>query len=278
MAMREKRSEKNVLSVSRGIGTIRAQVMTTTIEVFPDADALARTVAHRLIETARAKVAEQGVFTLALSGGSTPKKLHRELTAAGGDLPWDSIHLFFGDERNVGPDHEDSNFRMARETLLDSISIPAENVHRILAEQEARQAAAEYEVDLREFFESRNLIREGFPTFDVILLGMGDDGHTASLFPGTEALHEKAQWVAGNQVPQLETNRITLTYPVINHAAEVMLLVAGAGKADRLEEVLHTRKGEAAYPVQGVQPVGALRWMLDEAAAAKLPADIYTKV
>lgn len=242
-----------------------------TVQVYPDADALTLAAALDFVLLAQAAVAERGVFTVALSGGSTPKRLFTMLAdEAGGALaaPWEHIHCFFGDERHVGPEHADSNYRMANEALLSRIAIPAENIHRIHAENpDAAQAAADYEAELRAFFEPRGLVLNGFPRFDLIMLGMGPDGHTASLFPGSSALEEKQRWVVSTWVEKFKTDRITLTYPAINHAAKIALFVAGADKAPMIHEVLTEYKDAPRYPVQFVQPVdGEKLWLLDSAA------------
>ena len=182
------------------------------------------------------------------------------------ELPWDRIHIFFGDERHVPPDHPDSNFRMASESLLSKVPIPENNVHRIRAELEADAAAKEYEQELRDFF---HLTDHDWPRFDLIFLGIGEDGHTASLFPGSKALAEASRRVAANWVEKFQAFRITLTFPVLNHAAEVLFMVSGAGKAQILSEVL--RPGNRKYPAQNVQPQnGQLLWLVDQDAGSLL--------
>jgi 6-phosphogluconolactonase len=241
-------------------------------EVYPDADALAKDAAVNLLRLARQSVAERGIFTLALAGGSTPRKLY-SLLASDPDFrefPWDKTRLFFGDERHVPPSHIDSNYLMVSSTLLASGLVPAANVHRVRAElPDANMAALDYDVELHTFF-TPSMQGNGFPRFDVILLGMGPDGHTASLFPGSKALEEKKRWVVANWVEKFKSARITFTFPALNAARTVLLLVAGADKADMLHEVLVTNRN--VYPVQQVQPVdGAKIWLLDRAAAARLP-------
>ena len=241
--------------------------------VYPDADALAKGAAVDLLRLAQQGVAEHGVFTLALAGGSTPRKLYGLLASDPDfrDFPWDKTHLFFGDERHVPPDHVDSNYLMVSTTLLASGRVPAAHVHRVRAElPDANMAAADYDVELHTFF-TPAMRFNGFPRFDVILLGMGPDGHTASLFPGSKGLEEKERWVIANWVEKFKSVRITFTFPVLNAARTVLLLVAGADKADMLHEVLAANR-PAAYPVQQVQPLdGAKVWLLDRAAAARLP-------
>jgi 6-phosphogluconolactonase len=247
--------------------------MSNTPLFYLDADALARAAAVKLLSLAGAAIAERGVFTLALSGGSTPKKLYALLAKdpAFAAFPWAQTQLFFGDERHVPPDDPESNFRMVKETLLASGHVPEANVHRVPAELiDAAQAAAQYEAELRRVFAGPALL-DGFPRFDVILLGMGPDGHTASLFPGSPGLKEETKWVIANPVAKFKTDRITFTFPVLNAAATVLLLVAGADKEAMIREVLVDARG--TYPVERVQPrEGVKVWMLDHAAAAALPS------
>ena len=211
-------------------------------------------------------------FTIALSGGSTPRGLHALLA---GDptvrdrLPWPHLHFFWGDERHVPPDHPQSNYRMAYDTLLSLAPVPAENIHRVPAEEpDAALAAEKYEQELRTFFE----LKAGqLPRIDCILLGMGPDGHTASLFPGTEALHETKRLVAANWVEKFKTYRITLTVPVLNHADLVIFLVSGAEKAEALKEVLQGDYRPDRFPAQLIRPDnGKLLWIVDRAAAGSL--------
>ena len=243
-------------------------------QIYPDADTLAKAAAVDLLRLAQQSVAERGIFTLALAGGSTPKKLYSLLATDSEfrEFPWDKTHLFFGDERHVPPTHGDSNYLMVGGTLLASGLVPAAHVHRVRAElPDANAAAADYEVELHTFF-TPALRCNGFPRFDVIFLGMGPDGHTASLFPGSKGLEEKERWVIANWVEKFKSARITFTFPALNAARTVILLVAGADKADMIHEVLAANPGEIIYPVQQVQPLdGAKIWLLDRAAAARLP-------
>jgi 6-phosphogluconolactonase len=212
-------------------------------------------------------VRNHGKFSVALSGGSTPKSLYA-LLASGTvpKIPWEHIFFFFGDERFVPPDHPDSNYRMARETGLFA-KIPNDRVFRVRTEEKDAEAAAlDYEQTLQQFFE----LQPGeFPRFDLVLLGLGPDGHTASLFPGTAALNEKRRLVVANWVEKFQTYRITLTLPVLNRAACVMFLVSGVDKASMVREVL---KNESAnLPSQKVRPAdGRLLWLLDRAAGREL--------
>ena len=218
--------------------------------IFATPQATARAAAEAFVRAAQAAVAGRGAFHVALSGGSTPKLMYLELRTLP-DVPWEGVHIYFSDERSVGPDSPDSNFRLAQDELLSHVPVPAAQIHRLEGERRPLEGAArDYAALLPE-------------RLDVVLLGMGDDGHTASLFPGTAALTAGGRVVA-NEVPQLGTERLTFTFPEINAARERWLLVTGAGKADVLREV---QRGEGAHPVAQVQdPV----WYLDEAAGAKL--------
>jgi 6-phosphogluconolactonase len=243
--------------------------------IYPDADALARAAAVELLRMAQEAVAARGLFTVALAGGSTPKKLYGMLgsDAAFAAFPWDKSHLFFGDERHVPPDHADSNYLMVKNSLLASGIVPASHVHRMRAElPSADEAAADYDAEMHRFFPEAARVG-GFPRFDAVLLGMGPDGHTASLFPESPGLAEKTRWVISNPVAKFKTDRITFTFPVLNAARAVYLLVAGPDKAEMIEEIFVKFRGTLTYPVQRVQPLdGAKVWMLDRAAAAKLPS------
>ena len=238
----------------------------TELHVFSTADALAEAAAEYVVHLAHAAVTERGRFSLALSGGSTPRALHAHLAAEPlrSDVDWGRVHVFWGDERCVPPDHPDSNYRMARETLLNHVPIPPAQVHRMPGELPPAEAAVAYEAELREFFASA-----AWPAFDLVLLGLGDDGHTASLFPGTAALAETERWVAANWVEKLDTWRLTLTVPAINQAAQVVFLVAGAAKADRLRQVLRGPYQPTVLPSQMIRPLsGNLAWFVDLAAAS----------
>jgi 6-phosphogluconolactonase len=240
--------------------------MGVEVKIVPDNATLNRTAALEFHRVAEAAVGDRGRFSVALSGGNTPRGVYSLLAEEHKELPWDKVHIFFGDERHVPPDDPDSNFRMASESLLTRVPIPEKNIHRILAEMDAIPAAQNYEAQLREFF---HLATSEWPRFDLVLLGLGDDGHTASLFPGTAALNESSRTVAANWVEKLQTFRITLTFPVLNHAADVVFLVSGESKAEIVSEVL--RPGEKKYPSQGVQPEnGRLLWLMDHDAARLL--------
>jgi 6-phosphogluconolactonase len=230
--------------------------------VFADAEALAAALAERFAGLVERPAAAP--FTVALAGGSTPKRLYEILAAAPHRerVRWQDVELFFGDERAVPPEHPDSNYGMAKRALLDHVPVRA---HRMAAEQDDADGYARL---LGERIARR---RDGAPVLDLVLLGMGEDGHTASLFPGTAALGERRRWVVMNDVPQLHTRRMTLTYPVLNAAERVWVLIAGAGKRPVVAECLTAAiRGDAppARPILGVRPsAGELIWFLDEAAA-----------
>jgi 6-phosphogluconolactonase len=249
---------------------------TRAIEVLATAADLFHSAAEEFVRVGRDAIGAQGRFTVALSGGSTPRALYSLLAANYSAFAWNRVFLFFGDERHVPPTDADSNYRMVNESVLTKVAIPPKNVFRVQAENpDAAAAAADYESQLRRFFELRSEIRledrpGEFPRFDLILLGMGPDGHTASLFPFSPALDEQSRLVVANWVAKLNTHRITFTFPVLNRAAEVMFMASGADKADMVHQVLEG-KNTPPLPSQRVQPSdGKLLWMLDEAAAAKL--------
>jgi 6-phosphogluconolactonase len=233
---------------------------------------LFQAAADEVIRAATDAVAQRGRFTIALSGGSTPKNLYTLIAAnASANLPWDRMFFFWGDERHVPPDDPDSNYRMAKESFLSKVAIPPGNIFPVPAENPDASAAAEtYEQTLRTFFA---LAPGEFPRFDLILLGMGPDGHTASLFPETAALQEKSRLVVANWVEKLQTSRITFTLPVLNAARCVAFLVSGTDKAAVLHEVLEGNAPPEKYPSKLVQPdEGRLIWFVDRAAASGLSA------
>ncbi len=232
--------------------------------VYESPEELSAAAARELAARAEEAIEERGRFVVVLAGGSTPKMAYEILARDYAErVDWGRVHVFFGDERTVPPDHEDSNYRMAREVLLDHV--PVGSVHRMRGELPPDEAAAAYEEDLREFFGA-----EGIPCFDLILLGIGEDGHTASLFPETPALEVTDRLAVANPVPKLDTTRITLTVPVINAARAVNFLVAGAGKAEALGEVLEGDVDPRRYPAKLVRPPGGPTWMVDQAAAEVL--------
>lgn len=229
------------------------------IETYADPTDLARAAARRFVKSGRNS---GNVFTVALAGGSTPRRAYELLaTEYSGEQFWGRTHLFFGDERPVPPDHPDSNYRMAYEALISHID-PA-GVHRMAAELAPETAADLYERELREFF-------DGSPIFDLVLLGLGPDGHTASLFPHTPALAVEDRYAVANPLQKLGTTRLTLTPAAINTAREVIFLVSGEEKAPAVAQVLEGTGTAEEYPAKLIQPVGELLWMLDEKAASLL--------
>ena len=242
--------------------------------VEPDTAALARRAAQYFTEMTGEAVAASGRARIAISGGSTPKAAFELLADPGqpwrARMPWDNLDLFWVDERSVPPDNAESNYRATREALLDHVPLKPDQIHRMEGELEPAEAAARYEQELRNCF---RLEAGEMPRFDLVALGMGEDGHTASLFPRTAALHEMNRLVAPNHVPQKDTWRITLTWPVINHANSVFFLIGGGDKASILNEVLTGTHDPERLPSQLIWPAsGILTFILDKAAAALLPA------
>ncbi len=229
-----------------------------SVQLHETPEALARAAARAFVESAAEAIAERGRFAVALAGGSTPKATYEVLARDHAeDVDWPNVHVFFGDERTVPPDHEDSNYRMAREALLDLV--PTGSVHRMRGELPPDEAAASYETDLRQFF-------GGEAVLDLVMLGIGGDGHTASLFPGTPALEVTDRLVVANPVPKLDTTRLTLTAPVLSAARAVSFLVAGEGKAEALREILEGDADPHRYPAKLVRPPGGPTWFVDRDA------------
>ncbi len=248
--------------------------VTVTYRVLPTPAATAQAAAQLFLDAAVKAAAARGVARIAISGGTTPKSMFQLLADPAEpflkQVPWDRIELYWVDERCVPPDNAESNYRMTKEALLSKVPLAAERVHRMEGELEPEVAAARYESVIRNSF---RLEGAETPTFDLVLLGMGDDGHTASLFPHTEALNEMSHIVVPNHVPQKDTWRITLTWPVINQGREVAFLIEGAGKAQVLHDVFLGPYQPETYPSQIIRPAsGRLTLLLDAAAAAKLPA------
>jgi len=239
------------------------------VKVFSSLEEMSWAAACAFEDVSRLKLIEGRSLCAALSGGLTPRLLYQILASPdlAGRISWKNIQLFQVDERCVPPDHPDSNYRMIRGALLDNADIPAENFHRMQAEQaDLEQAARDYAHELARVLGPQNGDR---PHLDMVFLGMGPDGHTASLFPGTSALEEQSAWVRPNLVERLGMRRLTMTLPFLNNAAHVIFLVAGADKAEAVRKVLEGPPGE--LPAQRIQPLdGSLRWFLDEAAARKL--------
>jgi len=246
--------------------------MPQQVLAFLDAEAVARYAADEFIRRARGAILDHGVFRVALAGGSTPRRTYELLAepSRAKQVNWKAVQVFFGDERTVPPDHEDSNYGSARAALLSKIGVPDSRVHRMEGERkDPREAARAYEAAMAKAF---NLVKgSGWPRFDLIMLGMGTDGHTASLFPGTAALRETEAWTVANDVPQKHTRRLTFTAPLLNAARCVMFVVAGPDKARRLAEVLEGPKDPERLPAQFVAPAaGDLLWLIDQAAASQL--------
>jgi len=244
------------------------------IRRYPDLEAVGQAAAQDFVELGRAAIAERGRFCVALSGGSTPRRMYEILTQAPRrtQLDWDRVDFFWGDERAVPPDDPESNFGAAAAALLHPLDIHQERIHRIQGElPDVEEAAERYQAELARVFA---VSTDGLPpAFDLLLLGMGPDGHTASLFPYSQPLAERRRWVVGHVVARLGTPRITLTPPILNRAAEVRLLVTGGDKAGVLKQVLLGPHDPERLPVQLVAPeTGRLVWLLDRAAAAEVPA------
>jgi len=238
--------------------------MNRIVEVLPDTTALIQRALDLVLERMRGAIAQRGHCTIALAGGGTPKPLYESLAQQ--DLPWDAVHVFWGDERYVPLDHPDSNQGMARRAWLDRVAIPAANIHPMPTDAaDPAIAASQHETELQQFFQ----IPTGeFPQFDIILLGMGDDGHTASLFPHTGALQVRDRLVSvGNKDGQ---PRLTFTVPLINQAQTVVFIVAGINKRPALQQVFASTGDATTYPSRLIQPQGELWWLLDQAAGAEV--------
>lgn len=237
------------------------------ISVYAGYEELSRAAAELFVTECRQTVRERGRFSVVLSGGHTPRHTYELLTQPeyARRVPWTDVHVFWTDERCVSPDDPESNQRMAHEALLDHVPIPAHQVHPILCAQHPQGAAERRELELRKFFADRT------PRFDLIILGLGDNGHTASLFPGSTVLKDRERWVADVHVPGEGPNRVTMTAPLINQARRVVFLVSGAKKAQALHEVLEGPLDPNRLPAQLIKPTdGQLVWLVDRAAAAQL--------
>ena len=237
------------------------------LHILPTPEEAARAAAEFVVDLAERCARSQGRFSIALSGGSTPRQLYQILASPpyAERMAWDRWNVFWSDERCVPPDHKDSNYRMAREALLDQVPIPPAHVHRMRGEVEPQTAAEEYETVLREAFQTP------VTSFGLILLGIGEDGHTASLFPDTQALREKHRLVVANWAPHLQSHRITFTFPLINAAKMVAFLVTDDSKAGVLRGVLEPTPGEPVLPAAMVHPTnGTVQWFLTKEAARLL--------
>lgn len=228
-------------------------------------DTLIEFAALRITRIIVATLEHNARFSLVLAGGSTPRPVYERLAEEPyvGAIDWERVYIFFGDERTVPPDHPDSNYGMAKAALFDHVPIPEGNIYRLRGEVDPRQAAALYEAEIRGYMQDDL-------GFDMVILGMGDDGHTASLFPGTAALNEREKWVVANEVPQHDTIRLTMTLPLLNISENVMFLVAGDSKTERLREVIDTAP-PGTYPAQFIQPENDMvTWLVDQSAGALL--------
>jgi 6-phosphogluconolactonase len=245
------------------------KVLRALLEIFPTPGALADAVARHVVDCAVAAISSTGRFVLVLSGGSTPEAAYRRLTTGGSRLTFDDwrlVHVLWSDERCVPPGDPQSNYRMAQEALLDRVPIPVQQVHRIRGEDEPEKASADYERDLRSLL-------AGEQSLDLVLLGLGEDGHTASLFPGQPAVHETGRWVMAVLAPDRKLWRVTLTPGILNLARNVTFIVSGANKAETLQRVLEGPFNPDLLPAQAIRPrQGRLTWMVDQAAAAGLEA------
>jgi 6-phosphogluconolactonase len=237
-----------------------------TVLVFDTPELVAEAAAERFVVSANEADTGQRRFSVALSGGHTPRRVYELLASERfkGRVEWRNVHIFFGDERCVPPDHPESNYQMANDALLSRVPIPPENVHRMAGEGEPLASAALYENQLRQFFG-----QVSWPSFDLVFLGLGKDGHTASLFPETKGLTENDAWVVANWVEALGVYRLTLTVPVLNHALRILFLVTGGDKADALKAVLAGPRDPVHLPAQLVEPSeGTCEWLVDKAAAS----------
>ena len=250
--------------------------MESEVRILSDGAAIAKRAAQQFVQSANSAVKDKGSFTVSLAGGSTPKALYGLLAndpALRAQLPWNKTHVFFGDERHVPPDHPDSNFRMATEAMLSKAPLKPEQVHRIKGEYpDAEKAALEYQQELRSYFR----LGDGqWPHFDLFLLGMGNEGHTLSLFPGTKALHDNGRLVMRNWIGKLFTERVTMTAPVASNTALVIFMVTGADKALALKAVLEGPYEPEQLPSQSIAPTnGKLLWLVDPAASSMLSIGI----
>lgn len=240
------------------------------MKIYKDLDELSQNAAQILVKAAQSAVKERGRFSLVLSGGSTPRRLYELLAEPPYQvqMPWSKTHVFWGDERCVPAEDERNNAHMARQILLDRVSIPDEQIHPIASSLPPLKAAEKYQNTLEEFFSSNSI------AFDFVLLGLGENGHTASLFPGTAVLEEKRYWASEVYVPNLRMWRVTLTVPILNQARKIVFLVSGADKAWVLDQVIHGPRRPRQLPAQLIQPQkGELLWVVDQAAASLVQKD-----
>jgi len=234
------------------------------IRIMTDLPHLIDALTEEIVTLASEAIKKNGRFSFVFSGGSTPRPLYENL-AKSDAIDWQNVHIFFGDERFVTPDHADSNFRMASEALLNHVDIPESQIYRMKGELPPQEAESDYIEQLKTYFGDYT------PIFDFVLLGMGDDAHTASLFPNTSAIHEHEKWVVAHEVPKLNTHRITLTPVILNQANYIAFMVDGENKAPALANVLQGMKDVDTYPSQIIKPTsGTLRWFVTTSSASQL--------
>ena len=238
--------------------------------ICPDNDSLIEKGLQRFVELYTTATNAHGLFHVALSGGSTPANLYQALVThiSAQTIDWQKVHIYFGDERMVPADHPDSNYRMARQALLDHVAIPDTNIHPIPTDCDDFEDCAQRYTDT--LMAQLPLTREGVPVFDLILLGIGPDGHTASLFPGTPILLEYKRPVAAVHVADKNSWRISLTYPVLNHARHLLVLASGAAKKQVIHDLFGHEAAEIDYPVANIQAMGSMEWLIDTDAAQDL--------
>lgn len=240
----------------------------SSVLILETAAQVAHAAAERFVTYAEESIRDHGSFTVALAGGNTPRLTYESLATNefSRRIAWPRVQIFFGDERAVPPQNPDSNYRMVHEALISRVAIPPANVHRVQGELDANESASAYETELRTVFGAVE-----WPRFDLVLLGMGADGHTASLFPDSPALTESTKWVIATLQPQTRQQRITLTLPVLNHSVRVLFLVTGKEKAAAVARVLNEQTARAELPAQKVRPANAVvEWLIDKAGAANL--------
>lgn len=238
------------------------------IQILPDLEAISHRAASIFVKIMRNAIDRKGRFVVAISGGLTPRSLYDLLATEEyrHQIDWEKVHFFWVDERCVPKDREESNFKVSFGSVLSKVSMPVGNIHRIKGEEDPEKAAKDYEKEIRGFFDTGD-----WPVFDLIILGMGADGHTASLFPGSKSLEERERLAVPVYLEEPKINRITLTLPVLNHASQILFLVSGRSKATVLSEVLRDGHNRDRYPAGLINPIhGDLIWLIDQEAADKL--------